>query len=520
MANQIKVKRGLQANLPTLALGEFGLTTDKEQLFIGGTVGNIALTEHSIVSYNNTSNLFTNNSTTLYVAPDSSVTSGNDGLSPSTPIKLNDVKNILETLSLKFGVLRGEWTIQLNDGVYQSNGVDILFRLSDIKTTQRLTVKGTNVGDGVQPLAIIDGLTNGGQQYVHGFFFINTHVTVENILFRNFLEGSTVSAGTTRIGLASSGKEGSLTTKNVWCSNCDWAGIFASSHQRLYVESGHITNCRVGVYCISSIVFTIGFNGEGKPDNQKVNISGCLDAGITLQSLCDGHVDDCIIENNTARGVDVTNNSHAHLVRNRLTSNEIGIRAKINSSFLDSNNTFSGNNINFTLLDNGVHKDNTSNDGLDKRNVSNLYDILGKYYVNSFTGDSVLFEETIPKYALQGRGKTYEMILTGRFANLGGNSSEIRVYSDDGTNKTLIDTIPLGSTTDWSHFKYELMFSNYTDTNNNTSSNFQNVDFPYIFNQAGVLCDTTKDVTFSAEIVGVVGTASATLYRSYSRVVY
>lgn len=40
MANQIKVKRGLRTNLPNLALGEFGFTTDSEELYIGGNNGN------------------------------------------------------------------------------------------------------------------------------------------------------------------------------------------------------------------------------------------------------------------------------------------------------------------------------------------------------------------------------------------------------------------------------------------------------------------------------------------------
>lgn len=41
MANQIKVRRGLECELITLALGEFGYATDTENLYIGGTTGNV-----------------------------------------------------------------------------------------------------------------------------------------------------------------------------------------------------------------------------------------------------------------------------------------------------------------------------------------------------------------------------------------------------------------------------------------------------------------------------------------------
>lgn len=41
MANKIKIRRGLKANLPTLSVGEQGLCTDTSEIFIGGSTGNI-----------------------------------------------------------------------------------------------------------------------------------------------------------------------------------------------------------------------------------------------------------------------------------------------------------------------------------------------------------------------------------------------------------------------------------------------------------------------------------------------
>lgn len=52
MANQIKIKRGLLENLPTLALGEMGFTTDTEDLYIGGNSGNVDITRKPIKNLN------------------------------------------------------------------------------------------------------------------------------------------------------------------------------------------------------------------------------------------------------------------------------------------------------------------------------------------------------------------------------------------------------------------------------------------------------------------------------------
>lgn len=49
MANKIKIRRGLKANLPTLSVGEQGLCTDTSEVFIGGNTGNIQLTSKQYV---------------------------------------------------------------------------------------------------------------------------------------------------------------------------------------------------------------------------------------------------------------------------------------------------------------------------------------------------------------------------------------------------------------------------------------------------------------------------------------
>ena len=43
MADIIKIKRGIEANLPTLEIGELAFCTDTGKLYIGTAEGNIVL---------------------------------------------------------------------------------------------------------------------------------------------------------------------------------------------------------------------------------------------------------------------------------------------------------------------------------------------------------------------------------------------------------------------------------------------------------------------------------------------
>ncbi len=53
MANKVQIRRGLRGNLPALSLGEFGLCTDTNELFIGSAAGNVKVaTEAQIAALN------------------------------------------------------------------------------------------------------------------------------------------------------------------------------------------------------------------------------------------------------------------------------------------------------------------------------------------------------------------------------------------------------------------------------------------------------------------------------------
>jgi hypothetical protein len=73
MSNKIQIKRGVKANLPTLSVGEPALTTDTEQVFIGGSSNNIELAKKSDIQ---SSNLY--DATCSYTSPTFTLTLSNN----------------------------------------------------------------------------------------------------------------------------------------------------------------------------------------------------------------------------------------------------------------------------------------------------------------------------------------------------------------------------------------------------------------------------------------------------------
>jgi len=60
MANKIQIRRGLKANLPTLSIGEPAITTDTEQVYVGGNSGNIELAKAADLSEKANPNILIN----------------------------------------------------------------------------------------------------------------------------------------------------------------------------------------------------------------------------------------------------------------------------------------------------------------------------------------------------------------------------------------------------------------------------------------------------------------------------
>lgn len=57
---KLQVKRGNKVNLPTLAPGELGLALDTNELFIGGSSGNVCLKSRTQANFLNGSDTFVN----------------------------------------------------------------------------------------------------------------------------------------------------------------------------------------------------------------------------------------------------------------------------------------------------------------------------------------------------------------------------------------------------------------------------------------------------------------------------
>ncbi|XRG78428.1 hypothetical protein V5E38_22245 [Rossellomorea sp. GAMAL-10_SWC] len=124
MAQKIQIRRGLKANLPLLDVGEFGFTTDTNELFIGSSNGNILFSNR-----NELSSLIINLKTL-------GVKSGNSTFAASNSA-------ILKSLITQYP--NGEFTFYLPKGEYYFNPID----LTSISGSITIKLKGEN--DGLSP---------------------------------------------------------------------------------------------------------------------------------------------------------------------------------------------------------------------------------------------------------------------------------------------------------------------------------------------------------------------------------
>ncbi|MEH7351660.1 hypothetical protein V7155_22890, partial [Gottfriedia acidiceleris] len=124
MAQKIQIRRGLKANLPLLDVGEFGFTTDTNELFIGSSNGNV---------------LFINRNELFSLVIDLKtlgVKSGNSTFAASNSA-------ILKSLITQYP--NGEFTFYLPKGEYYFNPID----LTSISGSITIKLKGEN--DGLSP---------------------------------------------------------------------------------------------------------------------------------------------------------------------------------------------------------------------------------------------------------------------------------------------------------------------------------------------------------------------------------
>lgn len=467
------------------------------------------------VTYNGVTNIFLNQTTTLYVAPDSSVVSGNNGLSSSKPIKLSDIQTIFNSLKGVFPVLLGTWTINLAAGTYQSAGTDNMLYLTDVRSVDYIQFNGVDVGTiGTVPTTILDGKVN-GTTYTHGMYFQNMNIQVKNIKFQNFTEGTTPVTNGTRGGLVFSGTSGKILAYNVHAYNCSWGGIVNQGIPRMYVQGGRYEYCRYGVNTLYNTTVTIGYNGSSSfPDSQNTNFVNCTEAGVQIQSQTNGHIDYCIFDSNTNKALVITTSSEINSVNAVFRNNNIAVSVQSGSRWLNTGCTFTTNTQEYETFYNGVVQQNT-NDTMIRRSIGTLVEGSANFLQTAPSGGGTIFTQVIPANTLHGRAKTLNMIVYGRFENLSTNTSTLNIRMNDGTNNVVVQGISLGSTSGYQAFKLEFFLSQWTTTSFYYNSDFYSQVSGFVpYNNAGFTLDSTKDITITFELV-VTGTAASTVMNIY-----
>lgn len=474
------------------------------------------------ITYNGVTTKFTNQTTTLYVTTDSTVVSGSNGLTGSSPIKLSDIQTIFNGLQAVFPTLLGTWTVQLAAGTYQGDGLGHMLFIADVSSVNTIEFKGADVTPiGTVPLTIIDGKLN-GTPYMHGFYFVGMNVKITNIKFQNFSEGLDANIPTgTRAGLSFSGNKGKIQTYNVHANVCSWAGILNQGIPRMYVQGGLFDYNRFGICNMFNGEVTIGYNGSVSfPDSQNCQFTNNWQAGVELQSQTGGHVDYCVFTNNPSRALQLTTSSEVNCVSSKFSGNNIAMSASNNSRILNTTCTLTGNTQDYERYNFGVIDDTINN----TRAYSQIIDDGTNFVVTPTNGSGTVYTKVIPKSNLFGRGKMLEIEVFGRLANPTGNTSTITLTASDGTNTPTLISISVPTTSgNWSPFYFKFYLSNYTQSvfAFNSLTEVTSYVTRAITNTSSVTLDSTKDITLTLTTTPVgAGTSSFNTYRTLVRNVY
>lgn len=120
--NKIQFKRGLKANLPTLAVGEPAYCTDTQEFFVGTASGNLLINDHAgliaqladIASLNNYSVIptYTNGQLTKVEEKDGSVVKLSSAITYNTDGTVNTITEVVngKTVVSTLNYVNGEFS--------------------------------------------------------------------------------------------------------------------------------------------------------------------------------------------------------------------------------------------------------------------------------------------------------------------------------------------------------------------------------------------------------------------------
>lgn len=237
----------------------------------------------------------------LYCAANGSAT--NDGLTTAFPLTLTQAAATLRNYGPE---LNGTWRIVLAAGTYPDRNVTF-----DTHSRGWVIVQGPTVGHPNVPTAILDG--TGAGNNTHGFIIgtgdspAGVSVWFQDIKCINFNAGTQNSCGW------SQGYAARCIFVNCHADNCDFAGILADQGDICLVRGGIISNCRDGVV-LNATKGTVGYSSPFTPGSN-TRIIGCSEFGVYWSRGAQGHVDNCLFDQN-AKHLVIESSARAHVLGN------------------------------------------------------------------------------------------------------------------------------------------------------------------------------------------------------------
>lgn len=323
----------------------------------------------------------------------------NDGITAALPVLTE--QRAFDILSTYGPTLPGSWIITFAAGVY-NGGVTFP---ENLRSTNRITLTGPVVNTPNVPTAIFDG----GNTRAFGLNFNGSNkMLISNILFRNYTTYGIVSQDLCDIY-----------TDNVHCTNTG-TGI-KMQQGRLRVAGGILKDSATGIVAIGGCTFTIGAAATNLATG--VVIQNMAVSGMLIQEQSNGHVDfgtftSCVT------GVELIINSRVHLNNCLIQNNtEAGVACKVASSWLNNNNTFTNNVVNWKNMSDGLELNRSSlqpailRTGLDTTPTTHT-GTTTETTLKTFSGNSA-----IPADSFVWNGRSVKVIVTGQFTGTTGTKT-------------------------------------------------------------------------------------------------
>jgi hypothetical protein len=365
---------------------------------------------------------------TLFVSPTGSDT--NDGLSSSQP--LQTIQAAFNALAFYGPVLPGTWVIQLAAGIY-STTTGSTFPES-VAGPNRVIIQGPTVATGVQPTAIIDGgnTASFGLNFNGGNFVELSNLQIQNCTTYGYVAQDFCN----------------IYDSNVWVQGINTAsGAVGKKMQqgRLYIDYGTVSNCQIGIECISGTTFTIGESSTSTANGPV--IQNCTLAGALIQENSTGHFN-YVTVNNCVVGLDIVEKSRINAVGCLIENNTgQGVRTRLGSSWLNSGCTLLGNAINET---NYSFSTEVNNGNLQYSALWSVIDSASAVLTGTTAQTQMkTYSPGIKSNSFVWPGRTHKIVITGQFFGSGGTKS---IVCQAGGNQIHGATSVNGST---GKFRYE-----------------------------------------------------------------